>query len=710
MQIAIAWFLSAALLVVGCSSKKRTETVDADVASGGCVTDLSKGPDTALPLTQGEKAVGMVCPAGDQDFYAIQVSEGMNLLDVNLAYPSALSKVALQVRLYEVDGVTQVPNAMASDSNASDGKSAVVTTFAVPKPGAYILRVDDASGMAADKVNSYVMQVSAAADPDTHEPNDTAAQAKPADPKPGFFSSVGDVDVYSVTLGPDNRVLQMTVTNPATAKSTIEYEIADSSGKVLGTGKVPPSAKPVDLSQPAPATGTLFVSFHYAAGSAPDRRPEAGYTVVLGGAAETDANEIPTRNDTPAAATCLAGAGSPCAATFASSAVSFKTQSGNIGSRGDRDLFFFRATAAPAVVEATLHVPATSMKMAVDILVPDLASPCKADADCAVLAGSCKTNDDCELSHQCVQATAGSCATATCRQCVGANLCLALPDSPGKSVCGATIYSMRVADGTKTGSDGTNVLRTAQPVFNPGPVYVVVHDSQGVEFDPAATYNLDVRVSPEPDPLDNSTDPASRNNYYNPYPIQRTDLSPNKARAKDISAQIKAGTSVSGYISYQSDEDWFWFTHPCQGKDCGLVFEWVQPGPSSVRPVFLLRRGDDLGLHESWTYTGAMPTTAPVTDVFGDGDCTECSFASAKHGADGVNDAGVVPPAAAYKYYLQVRDVGADDWDFAASGRYEFRLKTVTPGCPASCSEGPDPKVCGCFCKAQNTCPPGPDL
>jgi hypothetical protein len=59
-----------------------------------------------------------------------------------------------------------------------------------------------------------------------------------------------------------------------------------------------------------------------------------------------------------------------------------------------------------------------------------------------------------------------------------------------------------------------------------------------------------------------------------------------------------------------------------------------------------------------------------------------------------------------YRYYLQVRDLGADDWDFAASGRYEFRLKTVNPGCPASCSEM-GAGTCGCFCKAQNLCPAG---
>jgi len=83
------------------------------------------------------------------------------------------------------------------------------------------------------------------------------------------------------------------------------------------------------------------------------------------------------------------------------------------------------------------------------------------------------------------------------------------------------------------------------------------------------------------------SDPAGRNNFYNPYPIQTTNLAPSQARAKDITAQINAGTSITGFISYQSDEDWYWFEHPCPGQDCGLVFEYVQPGPSPVRPVFL---------------------------------------------------------------------------------------------------------------------------
>jgi hypothetical protein len=698
MRIATAWFLSVTLALIGCSSSKKSNVVlDAAVSGGGCVPDDSKGGDSAIALQPGAKASGQICPRGDQDFYSIDVAAGMNLLDVSLSYPSSVTKVSLQVRLLEADGVTEVPGAVASDTNANDGASAVATTFAIPQPGRYVLRVSDASNAAYDNMNFYVLQATPTVDPDTHEPNGTAALAKPADGLPGFISYVGDTDVYAVTLAATDSILVFQVKNPKAAKAPLTYQIADSTGKVLGTGQVPAADTPLDLTQAAPGTGTLFVSFAYPDGADPDHRPEAGYTVTLGGRAEKDANEIPIRNDTPATATCLAGAGSPCAAAYSGAAAAFKTQTGYIGSRGDRDVFFLRATSAPGVVEAKLRIPATAMDLALDIVESHPASPCKADTDCSVMKVVCTEDDDCEWSHKCVNATAGACTTTACRQCVAANLCLALPDSPGQSACGVTLFS--TGGIMKTQADGSNLIQTAQPIFNAGPVYVVVHDNKDDQYDPNVPYTLDVRVAPEPDTGDASADPAARNNYYNPYPIQTTNLEPNKARAKDITAQIKAGTSITGYISYQSDEDWYWFSHPCPGQDCGLVFEYVQPGPSPVQPVFFMRN-EDLTLHESWTYTGALPTPAPVTDVFGDGDCTECSFASKLFGAP--DDAGPVD----YRYYLQVRDLGADDWDFAASGRYEFRLKTVNPGCPASCSEM-GAGTCGCFCKAQNLCPAG---
>jgi len=132
MRIATAWFLSVTLALIGCSSSKKSNVVlDAAVSGGGCVPDDSKGGDSAIALQPGAKASGQICPRGDQDFYSIDVAAGMNLLDVSLSYPSSVTKVSLQVRLLEADGVTEVPGAVASDTNANDGASAVATTFAI---------------------------------------------------------------------------------------------------------------------------------------------------------------------------------------------------------------------------------------------------------------------------------------------------------------------------------------------------------------------------------------------------------------------------------------------------------------------------------------------------------------------------------------------------------------------------------------------------
>jgi hypothetical protein len=696
MRIATAWCLSVGFMVA-CGSSKPEVTLDADVVPVGCLEDSSKGAASAVPLAAGVKSVGMICPRGDRDYFLVTVAAGEDLLDVSFTYPQAVTKVVPRARLFAPDGVTQVPNAVAVDPASGDGKAAVATTFAVPAPGTYILEVGDATDANLDSVNTYVVQVAGAVDPDGHERNDTPATAKAADGKPGYFAYAGDVDVYAVTIATAGALLSLKVTNPAAA-SPIDYTVADAKGAILGTGTIPPSATVFDATAAAPAAGALFVSLTRKAPGLPSRAVDSSYAVALAEVKETDPNELPTRNDAPATATCLAGGAAPCAAVFAGTATTFKPQTGMVGSRGDRDYYVFQATAAPAVVAASATVGATAMTLALDIVVPIPSSPCTKDADCKVLAGSCTTNDDCEFSHQCIVPTAGACASETCRQCAGAGVCLPLPS--GTSACGVTLYSIWDTDGgAKTAADGLNHVRTAMPVFTAGPVYVVVHDQKDDQYDPATPYTLEVSASPEPDPADATADPTKRNNFFNPYPIQATKLTPNRARAVDITAQITAGTPVTGYLSYQTDEDWFTFNHPCAGADCGLVFEWVQPGPSVARPVFFLRT-DSLSLHESWTYRGAMPTTAPVTDVFGDGDCTECSFAAKKHEASGTTP---------YKYYLQVRDVGADDWDFTPSGLYQFRLKTLTPGCPASCSEA-GAGTCGCFCKAQNQCPVGDAL
>ena len=202
-------------------------------------------------------------------------------------------------------------------------------------------------------------------------------------------------------------------------------------------------------------------------------------------------------------------------------------------------------------------------------------------------------------------------------------------------------------------------------------------------------------MAPEPDANDKSTTAAQRNNFYDPYPSASSDQTPNKARAVDITSQLMSGQPVTGYISYESDNDWYSFQHPCPGQNCALDFTWSQPGPSTVQVAFYMLN-DDLSLHESFAYSDG-PTTSlsgPVMSSLDNQSCSQCSFASST-----VSDGG------AYTYYLRVADVTQKHWDFSNKGQYSVTVTKGADGCPAACSEGTSPPGCYCYCAAQMSCP-----
>lgn len=703
MRTATAWsrrlgILGAAAcagaLAQACESSDSTAE-DGTTDATGCLLDSSTNATSALPVTAGQKLQGTICPRGDHDWYAFDVPAGSNLLDVSASYSGSLTKVKLFARLYGADGVTPIASGQIDDTTPATGTTSLSSTLRVAQPGRYYLEVGDIQDANADPRNSFVLSVGFAADPDTHEPNDTASEAKSPDAAPGYLAYRGDVDVFRTTAS--DSLLKMTLNNPAGAKSVIDYQVTTADGSVIAKGSAPPAAAPLEAVRALGKPGEYFVTLRYPEGSQPDRRPEAGYAIALSSVKEPDANETPVRNDDAATATCPGGGAGPCSTTYSGTRVDLPVQHGYVASVGDRDMFRVDATGGvPAVLEADLSAGPTPLQLGLTILTPHAESPCTADSECAAINVTCKSDSDCELSHKCLnEDNYKFCKTPPCRLCEGSGACVPLAASTGPRVCAATQYTTRDTDGgMAVDATGKNHVRTAQPIFQTGPVYVVVHDFQGQRYDLTTQYDLALRVAPEPDPNDQSATAAQRNNFYDPYPSQQSDLRPSKARAKDITAQITAGTAVTGYLSYQSDEDWYSFSHPCPGLDCGLVFEFVQPGPSEVRPAFIIRK-EGLGIHESWTYMGATPTTdlaGPVTATFGAGDCHECSFASKDH---------------AGTYYLQVRDIGAAHWDYNGGKQYSFRLSSKTPGCPAQCSEYPG-GLCGCFCAALNQCPASP--
>ena len=242
---------------------------------------------------------------------------------------------------------------------------------------------------------------------------------------------------------------------------------------------------------------------------------------------------------------------------------------------------------------------------------------------------------------------------------------------------------------------GGSTVSTAQPLFSNATYYVHVHDASYQNTDLKNPYSLALMMVPEPDVNDQSTIAADRNNFYDPYPGAFSVETPNKARAVDITSQLTADQPVTGYISYQADDDWYKFQHPCPGQNCELAFTWTQPGPSTVQVAFYMLN-DDLTLHESFAYTGSPTTSlsAPVVSSFDNQSCSQCSFASST-----VSDGGP------YTYYLRVADVSQKNWDFTSTGQYSVTVKKGADGCPAACSQGTSPAGCYCYCASQNTCP-----
>ena len=601
-----------ALALAGCAGGGGADAgADLAVAMVGSCTIDNNTPDA--PAALGAMAqTGQVCPLGDEDWYAIDVPQGADLIDLSVGYPDAATRVSISAQLFQSDGKTPIAGGQLADSRVGVRKGLVGTTLRVPQPGRYLLLVRDAANAEADAVNGYVLRAQTAKDPDTHEPNDTAASASIPDGKPGWLAWRGDVDLFKVNVPQGSTLLSMKLLNPAASKAVLHYRVTNGGGNVAVEGDLAPSAQAIDAVRAVPSQGDYTVALSYVDGSAPDRRPEAAYTIDLAALPELDANDQGIRNDDGVTATCLGGndmAG--CGSDYAGMAQQFSGK-GQIGSLGDRDVFRFDvASGVPALVEIEAKMGITRLQLAVDLLVPHAASTCTKDADCVALNQTCKADTDCELSHTCLPAAAYHfCANGQpCRLCAGASACLPLDARSGKQVCAAPQYLAHDADGAVAEQGGMNVVRTAQPILQAGPVYVVVHDFQDDAFDRAQDYTLDVRTMPEPDPWDQPASAAARNNFYDPYPQANDNLAPSAARAKDISDDLLAGKTTSGFISYASDEDWFYFRHPCPKLDCGLVFEWTQPGPSAVKAAFLMRR-DDLSIHESWTYTGNVPPPA----------------------------------------------------------------------------------------------------
>jgi hypothetical protein len=714
---AIATF---ALSQGGCS--KSNSSPDAGAANGinTCAANVGNTTGNAVPVKSGTSYEAKLCYAGTPNWFSINVPTGSTLLDVTAGYPmSAGTMVELEAKLfYKTNSttLTQVNDVVAPARSDAGGTGTIQTTLLVAQPGDYYLEIVDAHNSAFDANDAYSFELTTAQDPDTHEPNDTIAEAKPTDSNPGWLAYMGDLDVFSTSVSSATQLLTLTVNNPATAASNILFQITSSSGSVIASGEAPAVAMPTSTVFPTTAADTYYVTLSYPPGTIPDRKTADGYTISFGATMNPD---TAATNHTIATAICPGGGSGangtgPCTMAYSGTALTLPSEQGFLAVPGQRDFYRIDVTnGAAAVLQINLKSSSTTVQYAVNLLTSDPGSSCTQDSDCAALDQPCTpesnpnivTSPNCELPHVCLKSIASQFCSkpgASCALCEGAGLCIPNGSSGGSCAVGQYLSDYS-ASGVPVGAPNVS---TAQPLFTNGTYYLVVHDSAGTNFDDTNPYTLSLQIVPEPDPNDKSTTPSMRNNFYNPYPGSLTDLTPSSLRAIDITDQVREAadggtpTPITGYISYQADEDWFKFQHPCPGSDCGISFAWLQPGPSPVQVGFFMLN-QDLTDHESFAYSGTTPVaqlSGPQTGTFdnANGDCTQCSFASST-----VTTADAGTP---YYYYMRVTDVGQQDWDFTSTGQYNFSITAITHGCPESCSQTTS-GTCVCWCKDTMMCP-----
>jgi hypothetical protein len=621
--------------------------------------DKSVDTQTAVALEAGKEVQGHVCPVKDQDFYKVAVPAGARLLHLKLQSTVQVTNVQLTYLILDSKGTTAgtAPPWTAAGIRSFDDYHCLA-------PGTYFVLVKDEGDDGKDGNNPYKLSYGAQADTDANEPNDDAKAAK--DPgKPGAIACKGDRDFYKASVGAD-QLLEVKLTSDKASKVDLRYTIYDAENQKVAEDGIPDGSKaPAALTTihalPKPGAYTIAVED----GGGDDSDPTMSYTLAVATKPEPDAGDKGTRNDRPATATkldwgaCQGGC----------------TKSGQIASKADVDYYRIDGMPAgispdnPAVIEVSVVFDGGSSKVdpQVGLIYPDAASPCAKDNCCRVLKKSCLSDLDCSnATYSCIQKEDLFCSDAECapgagtgcvteRACAGAVACL-----PEKQ-CGAEQVTRFDDNGEKDGA----AVRTAQPLLHPGPWYIRVSDFKNDDYDYGKGYTLTVKVRMDPDGT------KELNSAYIPIllptSIKTGELHAKVAKAK--AGKITLGQAVSGYISYEGDQDWYVLDHPCPGNDCNLAVSFKASGscPSGANGgglelVYTLHKDDG----EGWFAFPQAPTAGQSGSY---GYPGQCLYAFAKHKGD---------PA----YYFSVSDYKHNSWSWDC--QYQFTV-TKTDGCNAPC-------------------------
>jgi hypothetical protein len=673
-----------------------------DVEEDECALDLNFDTSGTEVVTPGTPASGILCPAFDRDFFAVDVADDGTILQITLSMETGITAVSPAYKILKDDGSLEGFPTPFSGEDPSESREAVnyTSSHRLDVAGRYFVVVQDARFVedGFDITNPYSLSVALIPDPDANEPNntdDTATVVTSGSTFTGQVATTGDEDWYAVDVPAGAQIVDVTVS--ASGLSDVLHVAslfaADGLTELLAApleeGLV---ADTVETRLRARVEGgaRTFLVVRDATGENSQLDAAAVYTVTLTVLANPDVNEGALGNDELAQATAIA---------------SGAELQGVLATTADQDLYRISGGAGTSRANPKVLIITVEFDGVIDPLVfqPQVLVR---GVDPEVGAGQ--------------QGCGGGCAEGDCDLSAG---------SSGK--CKAARLA-RFVDG--------NPFRTAYPLRDTESVIVIVNEFGDDAFQEAGGYSVRAEVVDDGDPGEAGDDFLIPNlefaGFANGDDLDRQyDASIERARvlatsypplcdagglpagclpvigvpepiegvqadkkfAVDCSAAGAGPVSLTatGRLTYEGDRDYFRFDVPARSY-FALEFTYDATGPGDT-PVELAlfvhnSRGDVISNTLETPQTGSDCLSSIECDegsicvdenCWAEGDANATFSNHTFPGAGG--ECSFISPFDAPPYFLEIVDNGINDFDSDLT--YSFTVDILC-GCPDACEVG----------------------
>ena len=655
------------LSLLACTkSSEKGATDDSTAVAEGCAFDTDENAAAnALTLDIAAPTEAELCPEGDQDWYAVSVPSGDDLLTIDLGIDAPLSALDVSYNVYLPDGKTVVASPSSGEA-ATAGKPISVTHGL--GAGDYLLRVRDLGDDAEDENHPYTVGFSTEPDPDANEPNNSATDATPSGTDiEGYVAYREDEDWFSFT-SPDRGLAHITLEMPVGGIAP-SIQILDEKGNGLVSYANESGERKdtlIDVWQAIDVGGTYYVAV--SDDDLTEFDDTVPYTLTVDVQTDPDTNEP---NDDANTATELGS--QSCNSGFGT----MMTRTGYLAASGDNDWYALDVSGcANGVVEYSVDfdnpsaLPAdltTSVRFVREV---DDQS-CTEDAECGKLtAYPCVDDTDCEYVGNDCDAS-GFCA--------GAGLCT------DTGHCTAAVISDTALE-TTPGN-----IKVAAPIRGWSRLFVTVADAGSDANSVTEPYELNVHIEDDPDPHEPNemyyakVAKSEWTNYHEPFateiPVYDSTVDLKDPKKAPLWSSCATDPWTDGVLAYKYDQDWFHYSSPCPGEDCMVQINYQIDGGPIDHWVRLYHDGS------AWFDIAFLSDSGNQSSVSGSygglAKSDECLYSY-----NGYDD-----------YYVRVRDnaIAGDGndglWDFSSTQSYSLCVEKIADGCQSPCFEN---KKYGC--------------